>query len=110
MMVARLDKSLVFTQKTETYAAFLDLEKANNEAWENAISWIIRNRGITHKMQEILYLLKENIKTCITAKFGLTEEMQLGGNRKNFVGATCIDERLKLTVAGIRMRYVYLLV
>ena len=32
MMVARLDKSLVFTQKTETYAAFLDLEKANNEA------------------------------------------------------------------------------
>ena len=62
-MVARLDKSLVFTQKTETYAAFLDLEKANNEAWENAISWIIRNRGITHKMWEILYLLKENIKT-----------------------------------------------
>lgn len=86
MMVARLDKSLVFTQKTETYAAFLDLEKANNEAWENAISWIIRNRGITHKMWEILYLLKENIKTCTTAKFGLTEEMQLGGNRKNFVG------------------------
>ena len=42
----------------------------------------------------ILYLLTENIKTCVATKFGLTEEMLTSDNRKIFIEARFIDELL----------------
>ena len=64
-------------EKKETYVAFIDLEKAYDKVWSNAIFYLLWERGIEGKLWRLMYKLNQNLKTTVTTKFGQTETINI---------------------------------
>ena len=64
-----------FYEKKQTYVAFIDLEKAYDQAWKDAVLYTLWNRGIKGKIWRVIYELNSNQKIKIQTKFGLTDEV-----------------------------------
>ena len=64
-----------FYGKKKTYVAFIDLEKAYDQAWKDAVSYTLWNRRIKGKIWRIIYELNSHQKIKIQTKFGLTDEL-----------------------------------
>ena len=62
-------------KKKQTYVAFIDLEKAYDQAWKNAVLYTLRNRRIKGKIWCVIYKLNSNQRIKILTKFGLTDEV-----------------------------------
>ena len=58
----------------ETFVAFIDIEKAYDKVWNNAISYLLWDRKIKGKLWRIMYKLNQNLKTTIATKFGINIE------------------------------------
>ena len=61
----------------ETFVAFIDIEKAYDKVWNNAISYLLWDRKIKGKLWRIMYKLNQNLKTTIATKFGINIENSL---------------------------------
>ena len=64
-----------FYETEKVYVAFIDLEKAYDQAWKDAVLHTLWNRGIKGKIWHIIYELNNNQKIKIQTKFGLTDEL-----------------------------------
>ena len=58
----------------ETFVAFIDIEKAYDKVWNNAISYLLWDRKSKGKLWRIMYKLNQNLKTTIATKFGINIE------------------------------------
>ena len=61
-------KSIIQQRKhegKETYVVFIDIEKAHDKVWSNAIFYLLCDRGIKGKPWRIMYKLDQNLKTKV---------------------------------------------
>ena len=49
-------------KENETYVAFIDLEKAYDQAWKDAVLYSLWNTGIKAKIWRVIYELNSNQK------------------------------------------------
>ena len=61
----------------ETYVAFIDIEKAYDKVWTNAIFYLLWNWEIKGKLWRIMYKLNQNLKATIATKFGQTDVINI---------------------------------
>ena len=61
--------------KKQAYVAFINQEKAYDQAWKDAVLYTLWNRGIKGKIWHIIYELNSNQKIQIQTKFDLTDEV-----------------------------------
>ena len=61
----------------ETYVAFIDIEKAYDKVWSNAIFYLLWDRGIKGKLWRVIYKLNQNLKTTIETKFGQADAINI---------------------------------
>ena len=59
------------------HIAFLDVAKAYDKAWLNAILYVINKNGLSGKNWRIIKNLNSNLKAKIQTKFGMTREMNV---------------------------------
>ena len=62
------------TQKQPVYATFLDVTKAYDKAWIDAIMYVMNQRGINSQIWAIIKKLNENLTATIQTKFGPTRK------------------------------------
>ena len=83
------------------HIAFLDVTKAYDKAWLNAILYVINKNGLSGKNWRILKNLNSNLKAKIRTKFGMTREINVkdsirqGGVLSVVEYANLIDEIAK---------------
>ena len=65
------------TQKTPVYATFLDVTKAHNKAWIDAILYVMYKRGVNSKLWKIIKKLNENLTATIHTKYGPTRKITI---------------------------------
>ena len=74
-------KSITQHRKHEgkkTYVPSIDIEKAYDRVWSNAIFYLLWDRGIKGKLWRIIYKLNQNLKSIIPTKFGQTDAINIG--------------------------------
>ena len=59
----------------KTYVAFIDLEKAYDQAGKDTVLYTLWNRGIKAKIWRVICELSSNQKIEIQANFGITNEV-----------------------------------
>jgi len=64
-------------KKNKINIVFLDVTKAYDKAWLNAILYTLYNSGITGKNWRLIKKLNENLTAKIQTKHGLTKEIQI---------------------------------
>ena len=80
------------------YVVFLDVQKAYDKAWLDAILYTLNKNGIEGKNLEIIRKLNSNLSAKIRTRHGLTREIKIkdsirqGGVLSVIVYATLIDE------------------
>ena len=65
------------TQKQPVYATFLDVTKAYDKAWIDAIMYVMNKRGINSQIWAIIKKLNENLTATIQTKFGPTRKIHI---------------------------------
>ena len=65
------------TQKQPVYATFLDVTKAYDKAWIDAIMYVMNKRGIYSQIWAITKMLNENLTATIQTKFGPTRKIHI---------------------------------
>ena len=73
-------KSIIQQRKyegKETYVAFIDIEKAYDKVWSNAIFYLLWDQRIKGNLWRIMYKLNQNLKTTIATKFGQTDAFNI---------------------------------
>ena len=94
-------------RKNTAYIIFLDVQKAYDKAWLDAILYVLANNGIKGKNLEILRKLNSGLSTRIQTKHGMTREIKIkdsirqGGVLSVIEYATLIDEIAKELIQGI---------
>ena len=59
------------------YIAFLDVTKAYDKAWLNAIMYTVHNNGLEEKNWKIVKELNSNLTAKVRTKYGLTRTIQI---------------------------------
>ena len=73
-------KSIIQQRKhegKETYVVFIDIGKAYDKVWSNAIFYLPWDRGIKGKLWRTMYKLNQNLKTTTATKFGQTDTIDI---------------------------------
>ena len=73
-------KELINTNKEnkqKTYLAFLDVTKAYDKAWLDAIMYVMEKEGLKSKLWTIIKKLNQNLTAKIKTKHGLTNSIKL---------------------------------
>ena len=73
-------KELVHLAKKERKGAtliFMDVTKAYDKAWLNAIMYVLHKQGLKGRVWKIIKDLKSNLKTTIQTKFGPTRQIRI---------------------------------
>ena len=73
-------KELVNTskmQKQETILTYLDVTKAYDKAWLDAVMYVLYKQGITSKLWLLVKRLNSNLKTTIHTKHGPTRQIKI---------------------------------
>ena len=65
------------TQKQPVYATFLDVTKAYDKAWIDAIMYMMNKRGINSQIWEMIKKFNENLTAAIQTKFGPTRKIHI---------------------------------
>ncbi len=65
------------SNKKPTYMAFLDVTKAYDKAWLDAILYVLYKNGITDNTWHIIKKLNENLTAEIRTKYGKTRKIQI---------------------------------
>ena len=101
--------------KKQAYVAFINQEKAYDQAWKDAVLYTLWNRGTKGKIWRVIYELNSNQKIKIQTKFGLTDEVISNDSltqSKLLSGlefACLIDDlNFQLLAKGLGTRYLYL--
>lgn len=93
------------------YIVFLDVQKAYDKAWLDAILYAMHKNGVKGKNLQIMKLLNSNLTARIRTKYGLTRKIKIrdsirqGGVLSVIEYATLMDEiskKLKDEAAGIK--------
>ena len=108
-------KELVHIAKTDrkkTTLIYLDVTKAYDKAWLNAILYVLHKQGITNRLWKIVKELNSNLKTSIQTKHGPTRKINIkdsirqGGVLSVTLYALMMDEiakELNETELGIKI-------
>ena len=64
-------------KRKETYVVFIDIGKAYDKVWSNAIFYLLWDRGIKGKLWRTMYKLNQNLKTTTATKFGQTDTIDI---------------------------------
>ena len=56
---------------------FLDVEKAYDKAWLDAIMYVLYNNGVKDRHWELIKLLNTNLTARIQTKYGLTRKIKI---------------------------------
>ena len=73
-------KELIHLAKRErkgTILTYLDVTKAYDKAWLNAILYVLHKQGIKSKMWQLIKDLNTNLKTTIQTKYGPTRQINI---------------------------------
>ncbi len=87
--------------KKTAYIIFLDVQKAYDKAWLDAIMYVMHKNGLRGKNWEIMRKLNTNLQATIRTKYGNTRKIQIkdsirqGGVLSVLQYATIIDEIAK---------------
>ena len=65
------------SQKLPFYATFLDVTKAYDKAWIDAILYVMYKRGVNSKLWQIIKKLNENLTANIHTKYGPTRKITI---------------------------------
>ena len=65
------------SQKLPVYATFLDVTKAYDKAWIDAILYVMYKRGVNSKLWQIIKKLNENLTANIHTKYGPTRKITI---------------------------------
>jgi len=63
--------------KKPLYMVFLDVEKAYDKAWLDAIMYVLYNNGVKDRHWELIKLLNTNLTARIQTKYGLTRKIKI---------------------------------
>ena len=64
-------------RKKKVYMAFLDVTKAYNKAWIDAIMYAMHKEGLTLPEWEVIRKMNEDITATIMTKYGMTREIKI---------------------------------
>ena len=64
-------------KKQNLYIAFLDVTKAYDKAWLNAIMYTVHKNGLEGKYWKIVKELNSNLTAKVRTKYGLTRTIQI---------------------------------
>ncbi len=85
-------------QKKTAYIAFLDVKKAYDKAWLDAILYVLDKNGVKGKNWQMARLMNTDLRANIMTKYGLTDEIKIrdsirqGGVLSVIEYAVLIDE------------------
>ena len=100
------------TQRKKIYATFLDVTKAYDKAWINAIMYVMHKRGLNSKIWSTIKKLNENLTATVQTKYGPTRKITIkdsirqGGVLSVLQYALLMDEinkEIKGTDLGIKI-------
>ena len=77
LLILRELENIANKQNKRTYMAFLDVTKAYDTAWSEAIMFVMHKQGIKDKHWRIIKKLNENLAAKITTKYGETRKIQI---------------------------------
>ena len=64
-------------QNKKTYMAFLDVTKAYDKAWSEAIMYVMHKQGMKDKHLRIIKTLSENLTANIATKYGEPRKIKI---------------------------------
>ena len=64
-------------RKKPVYMAFLDVTKAYDKAWRDAIMYVMHKEGLTSPEWEVIRKMNEDITATIMTKYGMTREIKI---------------------------------
>ena len=65
------------SQRKQVYATFLDVTKAYDNAWIDAIMYVMYTRGLNTKIWSTIKKLNKNVTATIQTKYGLTRKIKI---------------------------------
>ena len=77
LLILRELENIAAKQRKKTYMAFLDVTKAYDKAWSEAIMYVMHKEGIRYRHWNIIKKLYENITAKIKTKHGKTREIHI---------------------------------
>ena len=77
LLILRELDNIAAKQRKKTYMAFLDVTKAYDKAWSEAIMYVMHKEGIRDRHWKIIKKLNENITAKIKTKHGKTREIHI---------------------------------
>ena len=93
--------------KKPTYITFLDVTKAYDKAWIDALLNALKNKGATNNDLRIIHNLNSNLTARVDTRHGLTREIKIkdsirqGGVLSVLQYATMMDELAEITLNDI---------
>ena len=99
-------------QRKKIYATFLDITKAYDKAWIDAIMYVMHKRGLNSKIWSTIKKLNENLTATVQTKYGPTRKITIedsirqGGVLSVLQYALLMDEinkEIKGTDLGIKI-------
>jgi len=64
-------------QRKPSYLTFLDVTKAYDKAWADALMYVLHKQGIKGKLWQITKRLNEDLKATVKTKYGNTREITI---------------------------------
>ena len=64
-------------KKQTTYIAFLDVTKAYDKAWLDAIMYVMYKSGLRDTLWQVIKKLNENLTAKLQTKYGLTRDIEI---------------------------------
>ena len=77
LLILRELGNIAKKQNKRTYMAFLDVTKAYDRAWSEAIMYVMHKQGIKDKHWRIIKKLNENLIAKIATKYGETRKIKI---------------------------------
>ena len=77
LLILRELENIAKKQNKRTYMAFLDVTKAYDKAWSEAIMYVMHKQGIKDKHWRIIKKLNENLTAKIATKYGETRKIKI---------------------------------
>ena len=77
LLILRELENIANKKKKKVYMAFLDVTKAYDKAWSDAIMYVMHKEGIKDKHWNIIKKLNENLTAKIATKYGETRKINI---------------------------------
>ena len=103
----------ITNRKQTAYVVFLDVQKAYDKAWLDAILYVLNKNGVQGKNLNVIKKLNSNLTARIQTRYGLTKEIPIkdsirqGGVLSVVEYATLIDEiskELRIRKQGMKTK------